>query len=145
MAKSNLTISNTAVPFCGYTVEDGYTEAECTTINRDRAKATAQTILAQMGGARALKVMTSANNFSSHSDEGLGGLSFRFKGSRKANYLKVVLAGNDTYSMRFGKVGKTDYDVIAFETDVYFDQLNDVFRRVTGLETLIPRIIGINA
>lgn len=132
-----LTLSNTEVPFCGYSVADGYSQEECDKMNSDHAKTVAQTILSQMGGSAALKLMLGANTFSSHKDEGLGALSFRFKGSRKANYLKVILAGNDTYSMRFGKIAKFDYDVVAFEQEV--DQLGEVFRRITGLETRVPR------
>lgn len=145
---ANLTLSNTEVPFCGYAVCDGYTQEECDKLNSEKAHYVATTILSQMGGSRALKLMLGANNFSSHKDEGLGGLSFRFKGSRKANYLKVILAGNDTYSMRFARSTKGEryiYDVVEFKQEVYFDQLCEIFRDVTGLETRVPRIVGINA
>lgn len=141
MTNLNLTISNTTVPFCGYTVEDGYTTETCAKLNKDASQRVAQTILAQLGGGGALKLMLGANTFSSHADEGLGALSFRFKGCRKVNYIKIILAGNDTYSVRFSKVGKYEYDVVAFETDVYCDQLTETFRRVTGLETRVPRIV----
>lgn len=137
--------STTEVPFCGFSVEDGYTAEECAVINKAKGNTVASTVLAQMGGARALTMMLGVKTFSSHSDEGLGALSFRFKGSRKVNYVKIILAPSDTYTLRFGKIGKTDYDVVEFIEDVYFDQLNDVFRRVTGLETRVPRIVGINA
>jgi hypothetical protein len=140
--KPHLTISNTEVPFCGYSTKDEYSEAECKELNSAAGQRIAQIILAQLGGSAALKLMVSAYNFSSHSDEGLGALSFRFKGSRKANYIKIILAASDTYSLRFGKVGKFDYDIIAFEQDVYCDQLVEVFTRVTGLELRVPRIVG---
>lgn len=133
------TISNTEVPFCGYSPADGYSQEECDKMNSERAHEVALTIAAQMGGAAALKLMLGAYNYSSHKDEGLGALSFRFKGSRKANYLKVILAGNDTYSLRFGKIAKFDYDVVEFVQEVYCDQLGEVFTRVTGLDVRVPR------
>jgi hypothetical protein len=135
---------NTEVPFCGYTTDDGYSAEECAAMNKDKGKHVAETILAQMGGGRALKLMLGVKEFSSHSDEGLGALSFRFKGSRKANYVKIILAPSDTYTLRFSKIGTYSYNVVEFVEDVYFDQLNDVFRRVTGLETRVPHIVGIN-
>lgn len=144
MAKQ-LTISNTEVAFCGYTVEDGFTAEECAKINKDAGQRIARIIVDQMGGAAALAIMLGAKDFASHSDEGLGALSFKFKGSRKANYIKIILAGNDTYTLRFGKIKSHDYEVVEFIKDVYNDQLGDVFRRVTGLETIVPRIVGINA
>jgi hypothetical protein len=137
----HLTISNTTVPFCGYTTEDGYTDEEAQKLNSEKGKCVAQTIAAQMGGLRALMGAMGAKDFTSHSDEGLGGLSFKFKGSRKTNYINIILAASDTYTLRFGKIGKTDYDIVEFVEDVYFDQLGEVFRSVTGLETRIPRII----
>lgn len=126
-----LTISNTAVAPCG--------------ISGEEAKKVAEIILYQMGGGKALKLMLGAKDFSSHSDEGLGGLSFKFKGSRKTNYVKIILTVDDTYTMRFGKIGKFDYDVVQIIPDVYNDSLTEVFRRVTGLETRVPRVKGINA
>lgn len=127
----HLTISNTFVPSCGYSSEE--------------AKGIAQTILAQLGGSRALTLMLGAKHFSSHNDEGRGALSFKFKGSRKVNYVKIILTVMDTYTVRFGKIGKFDYDIVEQLEDIYCDNLAESFRRVTGLETRVPRIVGINA
>jgi hypothetical protein len=146
-ATAHRTLENTKVAFCGYTTEDHHpttglrlSQEECNRINSNRASQVARITIEQMGGVGSLKLMLGATSFTSHSDEGRGGVSFRFKGSNRANYVKVVLSAMDTYTLRFGKVGKYHFDIIDFVEDVYNDQLDEVFYRVTGLEIKLPRI-----
>jgi len=123
MAKE-LSLTNTHVPSCGYTSEE--------------AREVALIIRAQLGTE--LERMVASYNFISHADEGRGALSFRFKGSKKANYLKVILTAGDLYCLRFAKIGKYDYQVVDFVEDIYCDQLHEVFERVTECATKLPRI-----
>jgi hypothetical protein len=112
----------------------------------EEAKQNAQAIIDQLGGTRALLIMVSANHFTSSSDEGRGALSFRFKGSRKANHVKIILTPSDTYTLRFGRVGpKMGFKVVEVVNDVYCEDLRNVFRNVTGLEIRVPFVRGINA
>jgi hypothetical protein len=92
----------------------------------------AATILEQMGGMGKLRMMIGANNFVAHATPAVG-VSFRFKGSRKANYCKVTLTGMDTYNFTLGKI--RDYALVpSYElTDVYSDMLMDIFEQETGL------------
>ena len=60
----------------------------------------AQTIQSQLGNG--CFFMLGASNLVAHDD----GLSFRFKGCRKANYCKVTLDASDTYTMEFLKIGR---------------------------------------
>jgi len=89
----------------------------------------AKTILMQMGGTGRLNTMVGANNYISHGD----GVSFRFKGSKHSNYLKVTLNVLDTYDMEFGKVWGTKYTVKKEYDGVFFDQLKELFEKTTGL------------
>jgi hypothetical protein len=63
------------------------------------------------------------------------GLSFRIKGSKCVNYIKIVLNGMDLYDMEFGKVWGTKYNIIANENDVYFDMLHSLIEKHTKLYT----------
>lgn len=77
-----------------------------------------------------LSVMTGAGNFASHGDEGV---SFKFKGSRKANFCKVILNSMDTYTVTFGKIRKYELTKVQTFEGVYNDALKDLFEDVTGL------------
>ena len=47
----------------------------------------------------------------------------------------------DTFDLTLGKVTVTKYQEVKKFTDVHCDQLREIFRDETGLETRIPRII----
>ncbi len=93
----------------------------------------AKTILEQIGGNRFIK-MTGAKNLLAHESA----LSFKLP-SRFAkngiNYVKITLDPSDTYIMYFGKIFKHTITDIATYTDVYFDGLQNMFTRETGLDT----------
>lgn len=84
----------------------------------------ANTILEQLGGAQFI-ALTGSHNF-------VGGERFvQFSIGSGAqdgiNKVRIVLEPNDTYTMTFYfRDGEYDY------SDVYFDQLQDIFEKVTG-------------
>lgn len=89
----------------------------------------ANTIIEQMGGFGRLGAMTGANNFI-FDDKGI---TFKFKGSRKVNCVKVELTGNDDYTMRFYKVGRVNFKEVEVIEGVYNDMLINIFESTTGL------------
>lgn len=98
----------------------------------------ANTILEQMGGIRNIVAMTKAKDIMDHNN----GVSFKFSGSKKVNYVKVILNEMDTYDVEFGKISmkKTDfggrmpeYKTVKELTNVYHDQLKPIFENTTGL------------
>lgn len=92
----------------------------------------AKTIIEQMGGVRFL-VMTGAKQLV---DLG-NGLQFklpRFTGL-KINNVRIILNGNDTYDVEFGKVGRANYQQIKTINDVYAEDLQSIFTNTTGLDT----------
>lgn len=94
-----------------------------------------QTILAQLGGNRFL-AMTGAKNLTTGGND----LSFRLPGNPGfvrdgINYVKIELNGSDLYDVTFGRIHGTKYTVKATVEDLYFDSLQEVFTRYTGLET----------
>jgi len=96
------------------------------------------TILEQLGGSR-FRAMTGASGFLYGSDNNERPcLQFYFKGSRRANHLTVHYErGMDEYTMTFLKIGNGWKDVkqVSTHTGVYFDQLQSIFKSVTGLDT----------
>ena len=92
----------------------------------------AKITLSQMGGAGKLESMINARNFA----YGSSGLTFRFSGSSKADWVAVKLNGNDTYDMTFYKAADGKYDIREAGKihEVYNDQLQDSFEGFTGLK-----------
>ena len=90
----------------------------------------------QLGGFGKLKAMVGAHTFIKHEAE--KALSFKFKGSRKCNYIKITLDASDTYNVEIGRVtnGKVKgftYKVIDESAGIYCDQLKPLFESITGL------------
>ena len=98
------------------------------------SKQVAQTIIEQLGGMGKLKAMLGAKFFSYHSDE-RGGLNFRFRGSRKANHIKITLTGKDLYDVVFTKIMKKGLNIkkVKTFTDIYADQMKEILEEFTGL------------
>lgn len=98
----------------------------------------ADTILQQLGGNRFV-AMTGAKSFIGEDDS----LSMKLptnitKG--RASHCRVTLEQSDTYKIETLKIGKTkDYDaavvVVGIEDQIYNDQLQAAFTRLTGLDT----------
>lgn len=91
-----------------------------------------QTIMSQLGGNK-FRVMTGAKDFV-HEDKGV---SFKIpKVKDGINHVKVVLTGADTYDVTFSKVRvDTGVKEVSSVKGIYNDQLQDIFREHTGLET----------
>ena len=91
-----------------------------------------------MGGQRRLKAMIGGRDF--FSDDDGQTLTFKFRMCRKANAVKITLTPQDTYTIRFIKIGRLNrntYEVPVKEVKkiegVYCDQLTDTFSEFTGL------------
>jgi len=99
----------------------------------------ANTIIAQMGGFGPIRAMVGASNFFAmpESQEGnnfvLGGVSFKFKGSRKMNYVAVKLMADDTYTVEFKQLGKLNVKDLSSQDLVYAEDLKPLFESTTGL------------
>lgn len=67
-------------------------------------------------------------------------LSFRIRGSKKVNYVKISLNTNDLYTMEFGKVWGLKYTKKTELENIYADQMHEMIERETGLVTRFPEI-----
>lgn len=81
-------------------------------------------------GAGRLKAMIGANNFA----RGENYVSFRIpiKCKNKANYYKITLAGDDTYTVEFGYIRGGKYTVRSIDKGLYFDMLKEHFENNTA-------------
>jgi len=96
-----------------------------------------QEILRQLGGSRWLQMMIGAKNFMvGHTNGGaLGGLSFKFPrpGRGKPNFVRILLMGDDTYSVEFMSLHGYNARSMSKVDGIYADQLRGLFERNTGL------------
>jgi hypothetical protein len=93
----------------------------------------ARTILDQLGGNKFI-AMTGAKHFTA----GFNTLSFQLPGNfalKRITGVRIVLTDADLYDMTFMKRFKGDIKVVEEVEGLYFDQLQDVFKSVTGLDT----------
>ncbi len=100
---------------------------------KDEQQAIAGTILNQLGGNKFV-AMTGAYHMSAMTE---GGLTLKFRGSRKANAVSIVLTPMDLYEVKFMKINFKSYEIdnVHLAVGVYGDQLASLFTRVTGLDT----------
>ncbi len=70
------------------------------------------------------------------------GLSFKVRGSKKINYIKITLNSMDTYDMEFGLIRNSEkaeagftYKIVNTENGIYDDMLNQIIEKNTGLYT----------
>lgn len=91
----------------------------------------AGTIMGQMGGAGRIAAMLGTKAFMVIDN----GLQFDFKGSRTVNRCRVVLMPDDTYKMEFLQFRRSSLTCpsICEFSDVYCDQLVEIFESTTGL------------
>ncbi len=62
-------------------------------------------------------------------------LSFRIRGSRKANYVKITLTADDLYDVEFQKIGRAPLfacAVVSETAGAYVDMLHDLIEAATG-------------
>jgi hypothetical protein len=86
------------------------------------------TIIDQLGGSKFI-AMTGA--FFMTSGESL---IVKFKGSN-VNSMTICINSNDTYSVRFDKIRGLNYKTIKEISEVFANQLQEVFTNITGLKT----------
>ncbi len=89
----------------------------------------ARIILQQMGGVNKIKAMTGATHFGADTNC----VTFKFKGSRKANHVRITLNSMDLYDLVFFKITKLKFKEAGQYTGIYNDQLKDTFEQHTGL------------
>jgi len=75
-------------------------------MEKEEAKACAMEIIRQLGGGHFI-AMTGACQFVYDHKLDYANVTFKFKGSRVANYCKITLDGSDTYVVEFLKITAT--------------------------------------
>lgn len=95
-------------------------------------------VVNHLGGMRALVVMLGANSFVGDDGE----IGFRFKGSRKANHLRVDLgAEHGKFDMHFYKCGAAKATLVESFEGVNARSMAYVFERVTDLALTVPVVV----
>lgn len=98
----------------------------------------AQTILAQLGGAR-FPLITGATNLVAWDD----GLSFKLPQTltrSRINWCRICLTPADLYTVEFYAGPFAKRKKVAEFSDVYCDQLQDLFEEATGLSLSLCRV-----
>jgi len=95
----------------------------------------AQTILEQLGNNKFI-TMTGARQFIALPS----GLQFKLPGGggfckQGINCVQIILDPSDTYTMKFMKIRSLTVKTLAEHSGIYFDQLQTIFTRETGLDT----------
>ena len=98
-------------------------------------KTIAKTILEQLGGNRFI-AMTGSKNFIALEN----GLLFQVGsgakcGDKTVNRVRIILTPMDTYVVEVIYVRGVDFKVVEVVADVYCDNLQRVFTRLTGFHT----------
>lgn len=91
------------------------------------------TILQQLGGKRFVH-MTGSHTFTGTQNS----LSFRLRRNQvNASGMRITLMPTDTYKVEFYRIRKMEAIPMPQHTyeDVYFDMLQEIFTKVTGLYT----------
>ncbi len=89
----------------------------------------AQTILEQLGGRRFL-AMVGAKNIAG--DESSVQFSIGNGAKNKINKVRVKLEDSDTYTVEFWSIRGAKFDLVSTFSDVYCDQLQEIFTAETG-------------
>ncbi len=98
----------------------------------------ARIILDQLGGGMFL-AMTGAHTLISRED----GLSFKLPSNFATdgiNYIRITLNVMDTYDIEFGKTRRLKYTQHSLHKGIYFDGLQDLISRTTGLALSLGRL-----
>jgi hypothetical protein len=110
-----------------------------------------QDILQQIGGNKFLVMTGSKIKHYGYDNNGYVYLMFQLSRNKsKAQFLKIQLNGKDLYNMEFTRIKKTlnkEYSALGIKiydeeieniktiTDLYCDQLQEIFTEVTGMYT----------
>lgn len=101
--------------------------------SKQASNVVAEAIIKQLGGINRLSAMLGANNFIGHKD----GVSFKFKGSTKMNYVKISVNSKDLYDLDFKKLVGMNSKDIATEKNINVEILRKTFTQITGLDLSI--------
>jgi len=85
----------------------------------------------QMGGFHKIRAMIGLHSLVSDSKE--NSYSFKFKGCKKYNYLKIQLDLMDTYVFTFGRIVKHELKNKLEIHGLYCDMIKSTFKVTTGL------------
>ena len=98
----------------------------------------AETIAAQMGGVRTLKLMLGAEVYAREN-----GLAFKFPNRKRkqGNFVVVTLRADDTYDVEFFNRSRLNCPSVAKFEGIYADQLVEIFERQTGWSLHVPKIV----
>ena len=97
-------------------------------------KAQAMEIMNQLGGQKFI-MMTGAQYITYEEKAPTANLAFKFRGSKAATHMKIVLDVMDTYTVTFYKIRAATCKTVKVYEGVYNDMLRDIFTSFTGLET----------
>jgi len=110
---------------------EGTLKEEIESLNERMDKRQAAELLKQLGGNKFI-MMTGAKNFV----VGPKGAGFKIgRNSKGINYVRIDLDGRDLYNMEFIQLRGVNMKVKSKETGVYFDQLQKLFTKNTGMYT----------
>ena len=85
-------------------------------------------IVKQLGGKNRLQAMIGAYNFL-YSSEDTTWISFKFKGSKKFNYIKITLNAMDLYDIEFRKIWGMKITKTQTINNVYNDQMKHIIEQ----------------
>lgn len=89
----------------------------------------AMTIYQQLGGKA--KAMIGAYDICSN--HGGNALEFKFKMSKVANHVSILLTPKDLYNITFKKIRGTSVKTVGVFEDIYAEDLKHIFESTTGL------------
>jgi len=94
-----------------------------------------QNLLNNFGGQRRLIAMIGAKHFSYDKTASKFSVSFRFPGSRKANYCEIwVNLGTDELGLQLGKIRGTNFRIVKdYEEGLPNENVKRLFEQETGL------------
>lgn len=99
--------------------------------------------IAALGGMGKLRAMVGADNFiRGYETDGTPALSFKFKGSKTANYARIALDPSDTYTLRLFKIRGYEAKPVYEASDLYAENLRPAFERATGLHLSLGTMKG---
>lgn len=101
---------------------------------KEDMKACAMEIVNQLGGPLFVR-MTGVNCMVYDHKAPTPNVSFKFKGSRKANHVNIVLDVMDTYTVTFYNIRGVSFKMVEEHTGIYNDMLRSIFENTTGLAT----------
>ncbi len=84
-------------------------------------------------GMNRLKLMIDAKHFAKSDTDNCVSFKFMHGAANNANYIKITLISDDTYSVEFGKLTASKYSVISTHVGYYFDMLFHLFENQTKL------------